>query len=295
MKFTAIVLFLTSLIFSGCEPQTRINTETVFGMGQQLSELTHKKLKESSGLAASTENPGMLWTHNDSGNAPEIYLVDKDLNIRLTVTLSGIENRDWEDITVGPGPDSTKTYVYVGDIGDNDAVYAHKYIYRFAEPVLGASDHISISDIDQIVFKLEDGLKDTESLFVDSRSKNLYVISKREEPVWLYELRYPQVEGDTIIADKKLPLPFTKIVSADFFPATGDIVIKNYEHVYFWKNENYEDVPSLLKKAPTEIPYEKEPQGEAMAWATDGSGFYALSEKKKKKPSYLYFYPREVN
>ena len=295
MKLTAIALFMAALISSGCEPQTRINTETVFGTGQQLSELTHKKLKESSGLAASIENPGMLWTHNDSGNAPEIYLVDKDLNIRLTVSLSGIENRDWEDITVGPGPDSTQNYVYVGDIGDNDAAYAHKYIYRFPEPVLGASDHISISGIETIVFKLEDAIKDTESLFVDSRSKNLYVISKREEPVWLYELRYPQVEGDTITAAKKLSLPFTKIVSADFFPATGDIVIKNYEHVYFWKNENDKDVTSLLKKTPTEIPYQKEPQGEAIAWATDGSGFYTLSEKKKKKPSYLYFYPREVN
>lgn len=295
MKSTAIVLFLTGLIFSGCEPQTRINTETVFGAGQQLSELTHKKLKESSGLAASMENPGMLWTHNDSGNAPEIYLVDKDLNIRLTVSLSEIENRDWEDITVGPGPDSTKNYVYVGDIGDNDAVYALKYIYRFPEPILGSGDHISISEIDRIVFKLEDGTKDTESLFVDSRSKNLYVISKREEPVWLYELKYPHVEDDTITAAKKLPLPFTEIVSADFFPKTGDIVLKNYEHVYFWKNNNGEDVTELLKKTPTEIPYEKEPQGEAIAWATDGSGFFTLSEKKKKKPSYLYFYPREVN
>lgn len=295
MKFTAIVLFLTSILVSGCESQTRLNTETVFGTGQQLSELTHKKLKESSGLAASMGNPGMLWTHNDSGNAPEIYLVDKDLNIRLTVTLSGIDNRDWEDITVGPGPDSSKNYIYVGDIGDNHAVYAHKYIYRFAEPVLGTSDKISVSDVERIVFKLEDGTKDTESLFVDSRSKNLYVISKREEPVWLYELKYPHVEGDTITAAKKLPLPFTQIVSADFFPKTGDIVLKNYEHVYFWRNNKGEDVTTLLMETPSEIPYEKEPQGEAIAWATDGSGFFTLSEKKKKKSSYLYFYPRKVN
>jgi hypothetical protein len=293
MKLNVTALFLTAVIAS-CGQQS-IDTETIFGRGQQLSELTNKKLKESSGLAASKANPGLLWTHNDSGNDAEIYLVDKNLNISLTVHLPGIENRDWEDITVGPGPDSTKSYVYVGDIGDNDAVYAHKYIYRFPEPVADSADNISISDFETIVFELEDGAKDTESLFVDGRSKNVYIISKRETPVWLYELKSPLLNGDTLTAAKKLSLPFTEIVSADFLPETGDVVLKNYEHIYFWKNENDEVVTSLLKNSPSEIPYEKEPQGEAIAWATDGSGFYTLSEKKKKKPSYLYFYPREVN
>jgi hypothetical protein len=295
MKFSVHALFLFGIIFSRCTQPTSVNNDTSFSIGQQLSELTNKTLKESSGLAASINNRSMLWTHNDSGNHAEIYLIDKHLNIKLTVRLSGVENRDWEDIAVGPGPDSTKNYVYVGDIGDNDAVHPCKYIYRFPEPVLGTSGHISVSDIDKIVFKLEDGPKDTESLFIDTRSENLYVISKREEPVWLYELKASDIKSDTVTAIKKLALPFTKIVSADFLPATGDIVIKSYEHVYFWKNENDEDVTSLLKKTPTEIPYEKEPQGEAIAWATDGSGFYTLSEKKKKKPSYLYFYPRELN
>lgn len=292
MKFSVHVLFLFGIIFSGCTQPASVDTETSFKKGQQLSELASKTLKESSGLAASIGNRDMLWTHNDSGNAAEIYLVDKGLNIKLTVVLSDIENRDWEDIAVGPGPDATKNYVYVGDIGDNDSVHPYKYIYRFPELILGTSDHISISDIDKIVFRLEDGAKDTESLFIDARSKNLYVISKREEPVWLYELKSPDVKSDTITAIKKLPLPFTKIVSADYFPGTGDIVIKNYAHIYYWQNKSNEQVTTLLKKTPSEIPYVKEPQGEAIAWATDGSGFYTLSEKKKKKPSYLYFYSR---
>ena len=293
MKLYLITLFLTAVITS-CG-QKSIDTEKTFGKGQQLSELTNKKLKESSGLAASKQNPGLLWTHNDSGNEPEIYLVDKNLNIKLTVSLVGIENRDWEDITVGPGPDSAKSYVYVGDIGDNDAVYSYKYIYRFPEPVADSATNISIADFETIVFKLEDGAKDTESLFVDTRSQNLYVISKRETPVWLYELKSPRANGDTLTAAKQLSLPFTQIVSADFLPETGDVVIKNYEHIYFWRNQNDKPVTTLLKNPPNEIPYEQEPQGEAIAWATDGSGFYTLSEKKKKKPSYLYFYPREVN
>ena len=56
--------------------------------------------------------------------------------IKLTCTLAGVENRDWEDIAVGPGPDASKSYVYVADIGDNEGQYQYKYIYRFEEPVL---------------------------------------------------------------------------------------------------------------------------------------------------------------
>ena len=69
--------------------------------------------------------------------------------------------------------------------------------------------------------------------------------------------------------------------------------MKNYSNVYYWENKNREDVVSLLKKQPVEVAYEKEPQGESIAWATDGSGFYTLSERKKKQPTYLYFYSKK--
>jgi hypothetical protein len=291
-KIDVFIFSLVGLIFPCCNQGINHQIAAKFERGKPLSELTNKKLKEASGLAASVENLDMLWTHNDGGHDAEVYLIDKNLDIKLTVTLAGIKNRDWEDITVGPGPDSTKTYLYVGDIGDNEAAYSYKYIYRFAEPVLESARHISILDFDTIIFKLEDSVKDTESLFIDHRSKNLYVISKREEPVFLYELKYPQVGGDTLTAYKVLSLPFTEIVSADCISKHGDILMKNYKKIYYWENENGEDVRTLLKRRPYEIPYEEEPQGEAISWAADGSGFYTLSEKKKKQRSYLYFYSK---
>src|SRR5690606_12457922 len=286
------ILILVVLFTCGCRHQNGQQGSS-FSERRSLAEASDKRLKEASGLAASAANPGMFWTHNDAGNDAEIYLIDKNSEIKLTVTLTGIENRDWEDITVGPGPDSTKSYVYVGDIGDNDAVYLYKYIYRFPEPVLGTADHINISVLDTIIFKLEDTMKDTESLFIDAASSNLYVISKREEPVFLYELKNHQVSNDTFTAYKKLSLPFGEIVAADRFAESGDILIKNYKSIYYWENKNGSDVVTLLRNQPEEVPYEEEPQGEAITWATDGSGFYTLSEKKKKEPSYLYFYPRK--
>lgn len=289
--------FLACLILlgSGCKQNVISQTDSSFEKGKRLSELTDKRLKESSGLAASVRNAGLLWTHNDSGNDANIFLIDENLRIKLTVTLEGIENRDWEDIAVGPGPDSTKTYVYVGDIGDNDSAYPEKLIYRFAEPTVGPDQNISISEFDTFRFKLEDGSKDTESLLIDHTTKNLYVVSKREHPVWVYEIVQPQNTTETITAKKVMSLPFKEIVAGDCFSKNGDILMKNYNNIYYWRNAEKKGVISLLKDAPLEIPYEKEPQGEAIAWATDGSGFYTLSEKKKKEPSYLYFYSKKKN
>lgn len=290
MKLNLLAVSFFGLVLSGCQGQI---TSTLFEKGKPLSEVTDKRLKEASGLVASRANKGMLWTHNDSGNDAEIYLINEKLDIIMTVTLQGIANRDWEDITLGPGPDASKTYLYIGDIGDNDAEFPVKYIYRLPEPVFSGEQNVSVSSFDRITFKLEDGVKDTESLFIDSKSKNLYVVSKREEPVTVYELPYVESSDDTLTASKILTLPYTKIVAAERNLETGEILMKNYEHIYYWENKNGEDIASLLKKKPVMVLYEKEPQGESIAWSVDGRGFYTISEKKKKQPSYLYFYSRK--
>src|SRR5687767_10710977 len=131
----SIVLLLTFAI-AACGQETK--TTDGFETRKVLAELKNTKLKEVSGVASSVNNKGMLWAQNDSGNSPEIYLIDENLEVVLTCHLMGIENRDWEDIAVGPGPDPAKNYVYIADIGDNKAAYPYKYIYRFEEPVISA-------------------------------------------------------------------------------------------------------------------------------------------------------------
>src|SRR5690606_15194616 len=152
------------LVAFACNDKKSLPANTdLFLPGRPLAELKADELEEVSGLAASVANRGYLWTHNDSGNPAEVYLIDEELEIALKCTLEGVKNRDWEDIAVGPGPDPSKRYVYVAEIGDNDAQYDYKYIYRFAEPSLtSVSGDIVITEFDTIVFRLEDGAKDTE-------------------------------------------------------------------------------------------------------------------------------------
>jgi hypothetical protein len=291
MKNLWILAVLILYVCLGCFSPRLENPTEVFAPAQRISELKNKKLKEISGLAASRQNPGLFWVHNDSGNKPEIYLIDTSLEIHLTCRIGDVENRDWEDIAVGPGPEDGKWYVYVGEIGDNDGRYEYKHIYRFEEPLLEkGSRKYTIQSFDTITFRLEDKRKDTETLLIDPLTKTLYVISKREKPVWLYELANPHSTKDTLVARKVLSLPFTQIVGGDVRSDGNQILLKNYEHVYFWRSDTAMAVGDLLRTPHFEVPYEIEPQGEALSWTHDGTGFYTISEKNVGKSTYLYYY-----
>lgn len=292
MKNSLLFALMVTVTFA-CSRQADTPDTDAFEQGKKLSEMKDDKIKEASGLAMSKTNAGYFWTHNDSFNDANIFLVDKDLKITLTCHLQGVVNRDWEDITVGPGPEEGKSYIYLGEIGDNLAQYQVKLIYRFEEPAfIPGTDQLTITQFDTIAFQLPDGKKDTETLMINPRSKDLYVVSKREEPVHVYELKYPYSVHDTLTARDIATLPMTLTVAGDFSTDGKEIIIKNYKNIYYWKNDSARTVAAVFKDKPMILPYQEEPQGEAITWDKDGSGFYTLSEKKKGKKSFLYFYPR---
>src|SRR3989337_543230 len=221
------IILCAFILLTGCSARdSGENNTTGFLPGRKLAELKNKNLNEISGIAASINNPTLLWSHNDKGNDAEIFLLDENLNVKLTCKIKDVDNRDWEDIATGPGPDPDKNYLYIGDIGDNDAQYQFKYIYRIEEPTWkeGQEATITIASFDTITFQLPDKRKDTEALLINPTTKDLYVISKREKPVYLYELKYPYSKMDTLTASKISALPFSLIVAGDFSADGSEIL-----------------------------------------------------------------------
>jgi hypothetical protein len=270
---------------------TKNETSDLFSKGKEMG-IVGKKLDEVSGLAASVTNPGYFWTHNDSGNPAEVYLISSTAEIVMTCKLPNIHNRDWEDITIGPGPIENKSYLYVGDIGDNLAQFAYKIIYRFEEPVLSEGKQ-EIDEFDTLVFQLSDGVRDTEALMLDPTSKELFIFSKREDSVRLYQIPFQFNSGDTVVAERKNILPLTRIVAADISADGTEILIKNYDYIYYWKRADNQSIPELFQNNPIQLSYNREPQGESIAWQLDGAGFYTLSEAAKHYRGRLLFYKRK--
>lgn len=249
------------------------------------------KLEETSGLVASAAHPGYFWTHNDSGNGAELFLIDSAATIVATMPLGAVRNRDWEDITLGPGPDPDKTYVYVGDIGDNKAQYPYKIIYRLEEP--GAIENKTIERFDTLFVQLPDGTRDSEALMIDPISSRMFMISKREDSVRLYQFSNTWKSGDTLTAELKIKMPYNLTVAADISVDGSEVLLKNYDHVYYWKREGTESIADLLQRTPLELRYKPEKQGEAIAWSRDGSGYYTLSESSTHERARLLFYKRK--
>ena len=95
-----------------------------FSSGVNQGNIDTPLITEASGLAGSRVNPGVLWTHNDSGGLPRVFALDLTGHLLGTWNLPGVNANDYEDIAVGPGPEAGVSYLYVGDIGDNGVVKA---------------------------------------------------------------------------------------------------------------------------------------------------------------------------
>lgn len=265
--------------------------QDLFTKGKVLGEVDNN-LVEASGLVASANNKGYFWAHNDSDNPAEIFLIDKHAAIKLVCKFGNLKNRDWEDIAVGAGPKQGKIYIYVGDIGDNKALYDVKLIYRFEEPIVSDQKEIVILDYDTLIVKLSDGVRDSEALMIDPISKDMFLFSKREDSVRLYQIHFPY-QQDTLLAKRIAILPYHNINAADISVDGSEILIKDYDTIYYWKKERNESIHDLIMKKPIKLPYDKGPQDEAIAWLRDGSGFCTLGESVKGKKGELVLHKRK--
>ena len=280
-----IVLWL--VVFLACG---KVKQQYLFTKGEVLGEVDNN-LMEASGLVASVKNNGYFWSHNDSGNSAEIFLIDGHASIKLICKFNNLQNRDWEDIAVGTGPEEGKTYIYVGDIGDNNAKYDVKLIYRFEEPILSDQKEIVILDYDTLIVKLPDGVRDSEALMIDPITKDMFLFSKREDSVRLYQIHFPY-QQDTLLAERIAILPFHNINASDISVDGSEILIKDYDTIYYWIKEGGESIGELIVKKPFELPYDKGRQDEAIAWLRDGSGFCTLGESVEGEKGKLVLHKR---
>lgn len=252
-----------------------------------LGHLTTDKIREASGIASSAPLKGFYWTHNDSGNKPEVYLLNSKGVLVSTITLEDVSNRDWEDIAEGIGPVKGKSYVYVGDIGDNAGIRKHIRIYRFPEPEKVPGEQETITP-DVLTLKFPNGPRDAESLMIDPISKQIYIISKREKEVSLYKTKQLLFkDGDKVVLEKLIKLPYSWVTSGDISKDGHHIVIKTLTTIYYWHRNSNESVEDAMAKPAKELPYVVEKQGEGITITPNNDGYVTISEGKNAP---IYFY-----
>jgi len=262
-------------------------------------------MDEISGIAASGINENLFYVHNDSGDTSRFFAILPSGKVKSIIYFKGDPKEtfgvhDCEDIAVGPGPVMGKSYVYMGDIGDNYAERKYITVYRMEEKTAWATDSISKADAVPIHFKYPDGPKDAETLMIDPIEKLIYIISKRQYSVTVYTSPLIYKPNDTLVLSKRCRLFFPGynlfkwITGGDISKDGRQVLIKSYVMVYYWKRQGNMPVWKTLQKKPQLLPYIQEKQGEAIGFTPDGKGYYTTSEGVYS-PIYYYKIPGKFN
>ncbi len=184
---------LTLLALSAMTGTAHAATDGVcrtWGAPSPAATVDDDKVNQVSGIVASRRYPGLLWAEEDAGSDPELIALDSDGTKLNRVTVTGAENTDWEDITLGPCPTNTADAcgcLYLGDFGSNDGERTEGVVWVVPEPSPLDDQTVAAT---ALRFSWPDGPHDAEALFVHPVTGVITVITKETTgPARLY--RFP--------------------------------------------------------------------------------------------------------
>ena len=255
-----------------------------------VGKIESSDITESSGLAASRCQPGVLWTHNDSGDDAFVFALNLKGASLGTWKVKNARNVDWEDIANYKDA-SGKCYLYIGDIGDNKSGRNERTVYHVAEPTVSseaASSNrkapLETEPADAVTFTYPDGPHNAETLMVQPATGDIYVLTKRVDgPSFVFKLA-PQF-GSTVVAQKvgevSLPaVPNGLLTGGSISPDGKRVFLCDYNAGYELQLGNASNFDEIWKSKPIPVDLGDRKQGEAVTFSSDGSAIFATSENK---------------
>lgn len=224
------------------------------------------EVRESSGVVASRKHSDLLWTHNDSGGESEIFAVDPAGRLLGRASIPGAENKDWEDIALGPCP--TGECLYIADTGDNRGSRQDVEIYRIPEPDPNAS---AAAQAERFRVRYPDGPRDAEALFL-LPSGELFVISKESTP-GLYRYPLPFRPGETVTLERVRELDMgggEKVTGADAAADGHWVAVRTNTSLALFRAEDLV-TGSELNPLRMDLASLGEVQGEGVSLTADGA------------------------
>lgn len=251
------------------------------------------EIDEASGLIASRQNPGVLWTHNDS--APNLYAISTNGSLLGTYSIPSVFSGDFEDIAIGPGPSPEYQYLYLGDIGDNDLVRDYVRVIRLPEPAVATNSAPApwlrtAVGTQEILLRYPDGPFNAEALIIDPLTGDLFIATKLTNSCRIYRATRASLDvgGDVTLSFVR-EISFFKVSGGDISPDGRLIALRRGGTAWLWTRGLTQSVGDALAAAGKSIPVANEPNGEAIAFHHTGLGYFTLSEGFSQTN---YFYRR---
>lgn len=199
--------------------------------------------------------------------------------------------RDWEDIAAGPGPDRSRSYLYIGDIGDNNERRFDIIVYRVPEPKVTAADISSTKrkplvteSAEAIHLRYPDGKHDAETLMVHPVTGSIFIVTKVAfaNPS-VYEADGPVSSEKTItlkrLGELNIPSLLGGIITGgDISPDGRRVALCDYMQGYEIVLPDGAAFNTIWTQPLKPIDLGKRKQGEAIAYRLDGKALLATSE-----------------
>ncbi len=248
--------------------------------GQALGSVSKKKLKEISGIATSSHSPGFLWVHND-GDAKHLFAVNTRGTVMGKLSLKDLKIDDLEDIALGPGSRPGASYLYLGDIGDNDKARDSIRVIRFQEPSPTGSLKDYSGAFESFQLSYPDGRFDAEALMIDPITGDLIIVTKGKD-TRVYQATQADLTTDRSVTLSLLgTLPVMRVSAGDISPKGDHIIMRNETNAWLWRRYASESLRRSFSRRPEMAPVigpPTEPNGEAIAFDRSSLGYYTLSE-----------------
>ena len=208
-----------------------------FGSSVEVSRIDNSEISESSGLAVSKEYSDLLWTHNDSGGGSVVYAMDFEGGDRGAVVFTTGAAYDWEAMSLGPCDSSS--CLFVGDIGDNGGNRESIVLWRLDEPQPPGAGKTMLVSSDSLTGVYPDGPRDSEAMFVDTRTGDLFLMEKSlTEQANVYRVassKWSEVQSDLVELELVTTIDFlvdswmgAMVTGADMAPSGHEIFARTY-------------------------------------------------------------------
>ncbi len=257
-----------------------------YGPARLLCRLDEDELAESSGVAASRVNPGVFWTHNDSGDDARLFAFNAKGEILGDFDLDG-DNQDWEDICAFVR--NGKGYLVAADTGDNARMRDDYVLYIYEEPKIpaaGGGKPAAPKLVETVEFSYGDGRShDGESVAAEPDGWFLYMITRNRvgAECFAFKLaRYEDAEKRTlkkkIVAEKIAVLNYRNISAADISPDGSRMLLQTYGDAYEYSRKPGGSWKEALKGKPLEVVLPRRYKGEGATYSHDGKSIYLTTE-----------------
>jgi len=282
MIFRKSKIIALAVVLLSCQADTDV-LQTIFTFPEELKEISAVETLPKSDL---------VWTLEDSGNAPELYALNLKGDIINTLKITNATNIDWEELT-----SDNEGNLYIGDFGNNHNTRKDLCIYKVDASQLKneqatASQKIEFYFPQQHEFPPKESEKqyDIESFFLYNGVFYLFTKNRSSEfdgTTLMYGI--PNIAGNhaaKLMGSFKSCGDFRNcaITSADISPDGKKIVLLSCSHAWIFSDFKKDE---FLKGKVQQVDFANFSQKEGICFI-DNHRLYVCDERKKKNGGKLY-------